>query len=132
MNKRHPHIHMGIGGTSLLAVFAVLCLIAFGALSLATARSDLKLAEKTAASIQAYYLAEAKAETVLASIAAAPGAEKAPDWTAENALTIEKRSGVLFLRYEVPVDGHRVLDYEVELLPSGEILARTGRIALLK
>ncbi|MBR5486175.1 MAG: hypothetical protein IKV41_06660, partial [Oscillospiraceae bacterium] len=50
-----------IGGTSLISVFVLLCLAAFGTLSLSSANADYRLAQRSAAAIDEYYQADSKA-----------------------------------------------------------------------
>lgn len=57
-----------VGAPSILMIFVVLCLTAFGVLSFATAGSYRKLAEKHAESLRAYYAADAKAQEMLGRI----------------------------------------------------------------
>ena len=57
-----------VGGSSLLVIFAVLCLTVFALLSLSTVQADRRLAEASAEAVQKYYEADAKAEVLLASI----------------------------------------------------------------
>jgi hypothetical protein len=66
MNRNKVGIHTGI--SSLLMVLVVLCLTTFGLLSYSTARADSVLTEKAAKHMEAYYIAQAKAEEVIASI----------------------------------------------------------------
>lgn len=57
-----------IGGSSLLVIFAVLCLTVFALLSLSTVQSDGRLSDKTFETTTGYYAADAKAEEILASL----------------------------------------------------------------
>ena len=56
------------GGSSLLVIFAVLALTVFAILSISTVTADQKLADKSAASVEAYYEADCQAEMILAEI----------------------------------------------------------------
>ena len=56
--RRRP---MSVGMASLFAVLIVLCLMIFAVLARLSASAELKLAEKAAESVQAYYEAEYKA-----------------------------------------------------------------------
>ena len=67
MNRRRMAPPM-VGITSLLAVFAVLCLTVFAVLSLSTVRADQRLQEKSAAAVADFYAADTAAETVLARL----------------------------------------------------------------
>ena len=57
-----------VGGSSLLVIFAVLCLTVFALLSMSTVKGDTNLSSKSAESITNYYAADTKAEEVLAEI----------------------------------------------------------------
>lgn len=59
-----------VGGSSLITILAVLCLIAFTMLSLSTAKSDYDLMEKSVNAIENYYKADEQAEEILAQIRA--------------------------------------------------------------
>ena len=55
-----------VGGTSLLVVFAVLCLTVFALLSLSTVRASQRLSETSAQAVADYYAADCQAQAVLA------------------------------------------------------------------
>lgn len=57
-----------VGGSSLLVIFAVLCLTIFALLSLSTVQADGRLTAISAESVRAYYEADAKAEAILADL----------------------------------------------------------------
>ena len=57
-----------VGGSSLLVIFAVLCLTIFALLSLSTVKGDTSLSEKTAGATGDFYAADVLAEKVLAKI----------------------------------------------------------------
>ena len=56
-----------LGGTSLMLIFAVLCLTVFAVLSLSTAKAGDQFSESMQASVQAYYEADNEAEGILAA-----------------------------------------------------------------
>lgn len=56
------------GGASLLTVFAVLCLTVFALLSLSTVRADSALSEASAKAVRDYYVADGKAQELLARL----------------------------------------------------------------
>lgn len=58
----------GTGAVSILLVFVILCLVAFGVLSLSTAQTGLGYAQTAADDVSAYYEASAQAERELASL----------------------------------------------------------------
>ena len=56
------------GISSLLVIFAVLCLTVFAVLSVSTVKADCSLADKMAESVTGYYEADCQAEVILAQI----------------------------------------------------------------
>ncbi len=62
------NISMGMGGTIIIIIFVVLCLMVFATLSFTTAYSDLKLVNKTQEITYDYYTIEANAEIKLSQI----------------------------------------------------------------
>ena len=59
-----------VGLSSLLVIFAVLCLTVFAVLSLSTVRADRRLQEKSVSAVEGWYAADAAAETILARLRA--------------------------------------------------------------
>lgn len=57
-----------VGGSSLLVIFIVLCLIVFALLSLSSVQADGRLSKAAAESVRAYYEADCEAEEVLAQL----------------------------------------------------------------
>ena len=57
-----------VGGSSLLVIFAVLCLTIFALLSLSTVQADSRMAEASYQAVQGYYEADVTAETILAKL----------------------------------------------------------------
>ncbi len=57
-----------IGGSSLMVIFAVLCLTVFALLSLSTVEADARLSQKNADHVSSYYAAEVEAEEILAAL----------------------------------------------------------------
>lgn len=70
MNKRGNHGFAPVGVSSLLVIFAVLCLTVFALLSLATVRADEALSEQSARAAEGYYRADCAAEETLARLRA--------------------------------------------------------------
>lgn len=56
------------GGSSLMVIFAVLCLVIFAVLSLSTAQAEMRLSRSSAEAVREYYLAEAEANRILSDI----------------------------------------------------------------
>lgn len=57
-----------IGGTSLLTIFAVLCLIVFTLLTISTSIASRNLADRSHQAVQAYYTADSQAEIIFAQL----------------------------------------------------------------
>ena len=71
MNKREKRSGFSfpvVGGTSLLVMFAVLCLITFAVLSLSTVKAGDRLGEASAEAVMEYYAADYEAERILAQL----------------------------------------------------------------
>ena len=66
--KQKGNFHFGVGTSSILMIFVVLCLTVFAVLSFSTARADQRLTEKALAGTAAYYAADVQAEETLAQI----------------------------------------------------------------
>lgn len=67
MSKRTT-IPAPVGGSSLLVIFAVLCLTVFALLGLATVTADKRLADDSYEAVKAYYQADCEAEKILGEI----------------------------------------------------------------
>ncbi len=57
-----------LGGTSLMMIFAVLCLTVFAVLSLSTAKAGDQLSLGTQSAVEAYYAADNAAEEILSAL----------------------------------------------------------------
>ena len=57
-----------VGGSSLLVIFAVLCLTVFTLLALGTVQADSRLSDASIRAVSDYYDAELEAETTLAAL----------------------------------------------------------------
>lgn len=66
MDKRAPVV----GGSSLLVMFAVLCLTVFALLGLSTVQAGTRLSQTTTQAVSAYYQADCQAEEVFARLRA--------------------------------------------------------------
>ena len=92
-----------VGGSSLLVIFAVLCLVIFALLSLSTVSADMRLAEKSRTFVTEYYAADSKAEQVLAQLRAGE--------TPEGVKTKETGEGTL-CRYQCEISSQQSLAVE--------------------
>lgn len=68
MNKKATFSPPAVGGSSVLVIFAVLCLTVFALLSVATVKADERLSENARNAVTGYYQADCEAETILAQL----------------------------------------------------------------
>ena len=68
MENKKTNVSVGMGGTLIITVFVVLCLMIFAALSFSTAYSDLKLSKKAQEMTRDYYSIHGRAEEILSQI----------------------------------------------------------------
>lgn len=68
MNEKQWGGRANIGTSSLILIFIVLCLTIFGLLSLSSAGSDWKLAQKNAEAVRGYYKADSQAVEFVAMV----------------------------------------------------------------
>ena len=59
-----------VGGSSLLVIFAVLCLTIFALLGLGTVQADQRLSDASAEAVYGYYAADCQADAILARLRA--------------------------------------------------------------
>lgn len=68
MRKKRASSFSVIGGSSLLTVFAVVCLTAFAMLSLTTVQAQKRLSDSSIQSVERYYTADLEAERIFAQL----------------------------------------------------------------
>lgn len=68
MNEKHSFSPPAVGGSSLIVIFAVLCLTVFALLSLSTAQSSAGISDAAAQTVIGYYEADYQAEQILAQL----------------------------------------------------------------
>lgn len=133
----------GLGGTLILMVFVVVCLAVFSALSFVTARADLALSEKNNDALEAFYTADAAAQTKLAQIddRLVQAAGKAGDYAANCAALLTGLPDLVYqagsgsepdkVAFEIKVDDVRTLYVELALADIGQIkTGNSGRYTL--
>lgn len=96
-----------VGGSSLLVIFAVLCLTVFALLTLSTAAADSRLSRDAADAVEAYYQADSQAEALWARLRAGERPEEVTE-TAEDA-------GSTLYEYTVPVSQGQELRVSLRL-----------------
>lgn len=98
----HKQAPAMVGGSSLLVIFAVLCLTVFALLSLSTVQASGRLSDASAQAVSAYYQADSQAEAILAQLRRG----KLPE-----GVTQEKG----FCSYSCPISETQALAVEVRL-----------------
>lgn len=100
-----------LGGSSLLTIFAVLCLTVFALLSVTTVTARQRLSENALASVIAYYEADTQAELVFAQLR-----------NGEHPAGVT-RDGAVF-RYACPISHNRSLQVELKKEEKGWTVLR--------
>lgn len=104
MDKKRTTFPAIVGGSSLLVIFAVLCLTVFALLSISTVRANQKLSDSSRQAVEGYYEADCMAEQILARLRAGESVEAVQenDGVFSYACAI---SDTQALAVEVAVDG---------------------------
>ena len=105
MREKEPFSPPVIGGSSLLVIFAVLCLTVFALLGLSTVQAYGRLSDASVKAVSAYYAADCQAERIFAQLR-----------SGEKAAEVEKTGDVY--SYSCPISESQKL--EVELLYRNE------------
>lgn len=90
-----------VGGSSLLVIFAVLCLTVFALLTLSTATADSRLSQDAADAVEAYYQADSQAEALWARL-------RDGEQPKEVTETMEDAGSTLY-KYTVPISQEQEL-----------------------
>ena len=90
------------GGSSLMVIFAVLCLTVFAILALSTVLADARIADAYASDTTAYYEADGQAEKIIAALRAG-----------ERPEGVEEQDGVY--RFTCPVSDEREIQVAVRI-----------------
>lgn len=80
MDEKRRFSPAAVGGSSLLVIFAVLCLTVFALLALSTVQADGRLSQKTAQAVAEYYDADCRAEEIFARLRAG----EVPEYVTQN------------------------------------------------
>ena len=97
MKKQKKTSLPAIGGSSLLVIFAVLCLTVFALLSLNTVLAEQRLSQAFGQSVVQWYEADLQAQEIYARLRAG-----------EDIPSVEREGEIYF--YAVPVSGHQTLE----------------------
>ena len=101
MNKKTSMPFSGFGGSSLLAAFAVLCLVVLAMLGITTVQSDRRQAEASEQAVAAFYAADRQAQNIYARLKLG----EIPEGV--------EADGDIY-RYSCPVDHNQTLEVEVK------------------
>ena len=113
MKQTERVILPAVGGSSLLVIFAVLCLTVFALLGLSTVQADTRLSDASAEAIEAYYNADCEAESILARMRngeTVDGVEIDGSWYSYSCPVNENQS--LFVTVELTDDGYTVWQWQ--------------------
>ena len=101
MKKQDHFAPPAVGGSSLLVIFAVLCLTVFALLSLSSVQAEQRQADAASDSIRGYYNADLDAQEIYALLRSGKKVEG-----------VREENGMFF--YEVPISQRQVLAVELE------------------
>lgn len=96
MKKQATFAPTAVGGSSLLVIFAVLCLTVFALLSLSSVQAERRLADAAVRSVTDYYEADLQAEAVFARLR-----------SGENVDGVRETDGIF--EFEVPISARQTL-----------------------
>lgn len=103
----------GVGVSSLLVIFGVLCLVVLALLSIATVRAGERLGDSNEAAVLGYYRADSQAEQILAQLRAGEVPEGV---TEENGIYSYRcpisESQVLAVRVTVQGQSYEILQWQ--------------------
>lgn len=122
MKKTHRMSAPAIGGSSLLVIFAVLCLMVFTLLSLSTAQAEKRMSDASAQALTAYYAADLEAEQIFARLRAG-----------ENVPGVQKNAWLY--SYSCPISEQQILEVELENKENTwhvcrwQVIARSGTVS---
>ena len=100
MRKQETFSPAAVGGSSLLVIFAVLCLTAFSLLSLSSVQAERRLADAATQAVVDYYEADLRAEEIFARLRCG-----------ETIEGLEEIDGKY--QFEVPISGRQLLAVEL-------------------
>lgn len=110
--KKRKMTFTTVGASSILTIFALLCLIVFALLSLSTAKADSTLSKKSVDAVAAYYKADLQAEEILAELRQnnfyCNGNRNSNSNSNSNAKNVVRT-------YSCPIDDKQELQVEVEM-----------------
>ena len=101
MKRQESFSPAAVGGSSLLVIFAVLCMTVFALLSLSSVQAERRLADAAAQSVTDYYRADLQAEEIIARLRSGEAVEG-----------IEEINGIC--EFTLPISGRQTLSVVLE------------------
>jgi len=95
-----------VGGSSLLVIFAVLCMTVFALLSLSTVLADGRLSQASVEAVSAYYTADTQAEEIFAKLRQGELPEE-----------VTEKNGIY--TYSCPISENQALQVELQKTAAG-------------
>ena len=102
--QRRPPMRLNIGSASIIMLFSVLCLTVLASLSLLSAGTQWKLAQRSANSVSEYYAADFAASEIYSRV-------EQGDLTG---ITIEEENGIVLYSYAVKISDRQRLVVELQ------------------
>lgn len=117
--KKKAGVSYGIGGSSLLVIFAILCITVFAVLSISSVSADTSLSRRSSEAVAEYYEADLEAERILSEIRAGsiPEGVVADGNVYSYSCVINKTNE---LRVEVEVNGEAFTVKKWQMVYTGE------------
>ena len=117
MSKQQQKIQApAVGGSSLLVIFAILCLTVFALLGLSTVQADKRLSDASAQAVEAYYAAEGHAQEILAQLRAGEMPAEVIQHGARYRYLCEiSDTQALAVEVELQGDNYRILRWQTEV-----------------
>lgn len=127
MKEKRSFSFISTGVTSMVLIFVMLCLVTFSVLSLVSAESNLRLAQRSAQRTTAYYEAENRANDILIALETAAKELRSEDQISpedftREVLTLAGDTGAVLtdagtVAYQVPLGEDQLLYVELEVRP---------------
>ena len=101
MEKRDQFAPPAVGGSSLLVIFAVLCLTVFALLSLNSVQAEQRQADAASNAVRDYYDADLQAQEIYARLRSGEAVEE-----------VREENGIY--AYEIPISQRQILSVRLE------------------
>jgi len=133
VTKKKVSFGTSMGISSVIAILVILLLVIFSALSITTSNVDLRLSQKTADSVKAYYIADSKAEDMMAT--AANAIKGGADWKTVlpgDGFELSDVADGTQISYTVSIDDNRNLNVTLLADKSGKLTRELWQVVPAK